>query len=341
MAQPAIARHGSSRIVAEKKVANCPNAITGYLTLTAPDFVQVGLETGPLAVWLWSQPAARRLPTLCIDVRHANVALEMRPVKTDRNDAAGLAQNMRTSWLKKVRIKSRDSYEVRSILVAREMLVRIRVRQENEIRGLLRTFDVLFGERVGGFTGRTDEIIAGELDASTEMRLIAETLMKAGASTLDQIKVLDRRLMTVAEANPTARLFMTVPGVGVITTLSVALSFDDASRFQQSSSAGVYLRLTPRRYESGETSRNGCISKQGSLMTSKHLYEGGHDASQAQHALLHLKAWGLKLAKASGFKKARIAVTRKMAVILYAMWKTNIPILCCQWSGLTIAMPLH
>jgi transposase len=253
----------------------------------------------------------------------------MRPVKTDRNDAAGLAQIMRTGWFKEVRIKSRDSYQVRSLLVAREMLVRIRVKIENEIRGLLRTFGVLFGKRVGGFTGRADEIIAGELEASPEMRLIAETLMKARGSILDQIKVLDRRLMAVARANPTARLFMTVPGVGVITALSVASSFDDASRFKRSSSAGAYLGLTPRRYESGETSRNGRISKQGNLMTRKHLYEAATTLLTRNLSFSTLKSWGLKLAKTSGFKKARIAVARKMAVILHAMWKTNTPF---RWS---------
>ena len=130
----------------------------------------------------------------------------MRPVKTDRNDAAGLAQIMRTGWFKEVRIKSRDSYQVRSALVAREMLVRTRVKIENEIRGLLRTFGVLFGKRVGSFTGRADEIIDGALDAAPEMRVIAEALMKARAVILDQIKVLDRRLMAIAKATPTARL---------------------------------------------------------------------------------------------------------------------------------------
>lgn len=319
----------AGRIRAEKKVATCPEAIAAYLNQKAPDLVRVGLETGPLAVWLWNELAARRLPVLCIDARHANAALKMRPVKTDRNDAAGLAQIMRTGWFKQVRIKSRDSYQVRSLLVAREMLVRIRVKIENEIRGLLRTFGVLFGKRVGGFTGRADEIIAGELDASPEMRLIAETLMKARASILDQIKVLDRRLMAVARANPTARLFMTVPGVGVIIALSVASSFDDASRFSRSSSAGAYLGLTPRRYESGETSRNGRISKQGSVMTRKHLYEAATTLLTRNLRFSKLKAWGLKLAKASGFKKARIAVARKMAVILHAMWKTNTPF---RWS---------
>ncbi len=81
-------------------------------------------------------------------------------------------------------------------------------------------------------------------------------LMKARASILDQIKVLDRRLSTVAGATPVVRQLMTAPGVGVITTLSVASVFDDASRLNRSSSAGAYLGLTPSRYESGKTNRD-------------------------------------------------------------------------------------
>lgn len=320
----------NGRILAERKVPTCPDAIADCLAISAPNLTRVGLETGPLAVWLWNELTSRRLPIICIDARHANAALKMRPVKTDRNDAAGLAQIMRTGWFKEVRIKSRDSYQVRSILVAREMLVRTRVKIENEIRGLLRTFGVLFGKRVGSFTGRVDEIIDGELDAAPEMRVFAEVLIKARAVILDQIKVLDRRLMAIAKATPTARLFMTAPGVGVITALSIASSFDDAARFKRSSSAGAYLGLTPRRYESGETSRNGRISKQGNRMTRKHLYEAATTLLTRNLRFSTLKAWGLKLAKVSGFKKARIAVARKIAVILHAMWKTNTPF---RWSS--------
>lgn len=319
----------NGRVTAEKKVPTCADAITGYLADKAPGLVRVGLETGPLAVWLWNELAIRRVPVICIDARHAHRALKMRPVKTDRNDAAGLAQIIRMGWFREVRIKSRDSYQVRSLLVSREMLVRIRVKIENEIRGLLRTFGVLFGKRVGGFTGRAAEIIAGELEASPEMRLIAETLMKARASIIEQIKVLDRRLSSTAKAMPIVRLFMTAPGVGIITALSVASAFDDASRFRRSSSAGAYLGLTPRRYESGEVSHNGRISKQGSLMTRKHLYEAATTLLTRNIRFSTLKAWGMKLAKRCGFKKARIAVARKMVVILHAMWKTNTPF---RWS---------
>lgn len=171
----------------------CPIAISDVLTHDAPDLVRVGMETGPLAVWLWNELAERHVPIIFIDARHANAALKIRPINTDRNDAAGLAQIVRTGWFKQVRIKSRSNYQIRSLLTAREVLVRTRVRIENELRGLLRTFGVVFGKRVGSFTERAGEIISSELKASPEMRLVAETLMKARASIMDQIKVLDRR----------------------------------------------------------------------------------------------------------------------------------------------------
>ena len=116
---------------------------------------------------------------------------------------------------------------------------------------------------------------------------------------------------------------MTAPGVGAITALSVASAFDQAERFRRSSSAGAYLGLTPRRYQSGEVSRNGRISKHGSSLTRKHLYEAATTLLTRTTRFSSLKAWGLRLAKTVGFKKARVAVARKLAVILHAMWKTN------------------
>jgi transposase len=117
----------------------------------------------------------------------------MRPVKTDRDDNAGLLQIVRTGWFKQVRIKSRSNCQIRSLLTFREMLLRTRVRIGNELRRLLRAFGVLFGKRVGSFAARAGAIILGELDASPDIRLVAEMLIKTRASILDQIKVLDRR----------------------------------------------------------------------------------------------------------------------------------------------------
>jgi len=317
----------AGRIIGEKKIPTCPQAIASFLTRYALD--RVGIETGPMAVWLWNELHDRGLPIICIDARHANAALKVRPNKTDRNDAAGLAQIIRTGWFKQVRIKSRISYELRSLLAAREVLVRSRVKLENEIRGLLRTFGILFG-MVGGFASRTDRIIAGELDASPMLRTVISSLAKARAAILERIQELDRQVLAAARADATVRLFMSVPGVGPITALSVASAFDQASRFKRSSSAGAYLGLTPKRYESGEMSRNGRISKHGNKMTRKHLYEAATTMLTRTTRFCALKAWGLRLAKKVGFKKARVAVARKLAVVLHAMWKTNTPF---RWSS--------
>lgn len=313
------------RKIAEGKVPTDPDAITDWLASKAGQVARIGMETGPLAVWLWNELTSRGLPIVCLDARHANAALSMMPNKTDRHDAAGLAQIVRTGWFKQVHIKSHGAYIVRALLSARDVLVGVRGQIENEIRGLLKTFGIMFGKKVGGFTRRAEEIVSGELEAAPEIRRIVEALLEARRSIIDRIKVLDGRVRAAAKQNATARLFMTAPGVGAVIALSVASAYDDCSRFRRSSSAGAYLGLTPRRYESGEISRNGRISKRGDKLTRTHLYEAANVILTRQTGFSSLKAWGLRIAKGSGFKKAKVAVARKLAVILHAMWKTNEP----------------
>jgi transposase len=315
----------SGRKLAEGKVPTCPETIAAWLTERASKLAKVGLETGPLAVWLWNELSTRGLPVVCLDARHASAALGMMPNKTDRHDAAGLAQIVRTGWYKEVRVKRHGAYVVRALLAARQILVEIRGKIENEIRGLLKTFGIMFGKKVGGFSRRADEIIAQELSVCPELKIVVETLAAARRAILERIKVLDGRIVDLAKRNRTARLFMTAPGVGVITALSVASAYDDPGRFRRSSSAGAYFGLVPRRYESGEVSRSGHVSKRGNKMTRAHLYEAANVILTRGIKFSTLKAWGLRLAKASGFKKAKVAVARKLAVILHAMWKNNAP----------------
>jgi transposase len=117
-------------LIAEGKVETCPDAIAAWLGRWTT-LRKVGMETGPLAVWLWNALAAKGLPIVCLDARHASAALKMMPNKTDRHDARGLAQIVRTGWFKEVRIKSHGAYVVRALLTARDALVGIRVRLEN------------------------------------------------------------------------------------------------------------------------------------------------------------------------------------------------------------------
>lgn len=316
---------GSGAIVAEGKVATCPEAISAWLGHGAGRLEKVGMETGPLAVWLWNALAAKGLPIVVLDARHASAALKMMPNKTDRHDARGLAQIVRTGWYKEVRIKSHGAYVIRALLTARDALVGIRVRLENEIRGLLKTFGVMFGKRVGGFMRRAEEIIAEELAVAPELRPIFQALVAARGAILERIKTLDAQVRAVARRSRVVRLLMTAPGIGPVTGLAVAATFDDAARFHRSCSAGAYLGLTPKRHESGEISRNGRISKRGDRMTRTYLYEAANALMTRNIGGTRLRDWALAIERRTGPRKAKVALARKLAVILHAMWRAGSP----------------
>jgi transposase len=312
-------------LVAEAKVPTCPDAIADWLMERTEGLERVGMETGPLAVWLWNALSERQVPIVCIDARHANGVLKMMPNKTDRHDARGLAQIVRTGWFKVAQIKSHEAYVNRAMLTAREALVGMRVKIENEIRGLLKTFGVIFGKRVGGFRRRAEEIIEGELAVAPELLPIFEALTQARRDILAQIAALDSRIRSVARKNPTVCLLMTAPGVGPITAMAVVAAFDDASRFRRSSSVGAYLGLTPRRYESGEISRNGRVSKRGDGFTRKCLFEAANAIFCRNLGGPRLRDWAKAIAKRTGPRKAKVALARKLAVTLHAMWRTKTP----------------
>lgn len=312
-------------ILAEGKIVTCPDGIADWLGRWADRLEKIGMETGPLAVWLWNALAAKGLPIVVLDARHANAALKMMPNKTDRHDAIGLAQIVRTGWYKEVRIKSHGAYVIRALLTARDALVGIRVRLENEIRGLLKTFGVMFGKRVGGFMRRAEEIVAEELTVAPELRPIFQALVAARRAILERIRTLDVQVRAAARRSRVVRLLTTAPGIGPITALAVATALDDATRFRRSSCAGAYLGLTPKRHESGEVSRNGRISKCGDRMTRTYLYEAANALMTRNIGGSRLRDWALAIAKRTGPRKAKVALARKLAVMLHAMWRTGSP----------------
>ncbi|TWB23426.1 transposase [Nitrospirillum amazonense] len=308
------------KILAERKVPSLPEAIAAFIRERAGEVDRIGLETGPLAVWLWNELRAFSLPAICIDARHAKAGLSMMINKTDRNDAVGLAQIMRTGWFRQVHVKSGASHVTRALLTSRGLLVGMRGDIDNQVRGLLKTFGILFGKRVGGFMKRAEELLAGELSASPELSKLVGTLLKTRAELQSRISDLDRDLMRQAKASEVCRRFMAVPGVGPVTALSVWAAIDDPARFVRSSSVGAYLGLTPRRYASGEVDLSGHISKCGDQEVRTHLYEAANVLLTRIKKPSGLQTWGLRIAKRSGFKKAKVAVARKLAVILHSMW---------------------
>ncbi|MEE8445148.1 MAG: IS110 family transposase [Alphaproteobacteria bacterium] len=308
-------------------VSSTPEAIAGLLRRKAPGLARVVLEAGPLSTWHWHGLVALGVPVVCVDARHARAALSMRVNKTDANDAEGLAQLARSGWYREVRVKSVASHCDRSVLAARAQLMKTLRALENQMRGLLKTFGLLVG-KVGKkrFETRVRTLIADQ----PMLAGVFEPLLVVRAVTCRELDAMTRRVVALARVNPGARILMRMPGIGSITALAYVSTIDDPRRFARSADAGAYLGLTPRRYQSGEVDRSGHISKCGDRMTRSLLYEAANVLLTRVKRPSALRAWGLRLAKRAGAKKAKVALARKMAAILHRMWMDDADF---RWSG--------
>jgi transposase len=307
----------SGEVVFEGSVPSRPAAIAKLLQRHAPNASRIAFETGSLSNWLWHELRALGFPVCCLDARHAKAALSMRMNKSDRNDARGLAEIVRMGWYREARVKTMESRQVHALLTARAKLVDLRRDIENQMRGLLKSLGIILG-KAGPKT------IAGKIGAvlreALHLRPLIEPLLAAHAALVSQVLRYDDQLAELAKSNQTVRRLMTVPGVGPITALAFVSTVDDPRRFKRASDVGAYLGLTPRRYQSGELDRTGRISKRGDRLTRYYLFEAANVLLKVVRRGSPLKSWGLKLAKRIGPKKAKVALARKLAVILHCMW---------------------
>ena len=322
---------GKGEIVSEGTVISEPSAIADVLRSKAPGAVCIGLETGPTTTWLWHGLRAFGFPVICIDARHAKAFLSTQINKSDRNDAAGIARIMQCAWYKEVQVKSLACHEIRAVLNSRALLVKIKRDLENQIRGLLKNLGLVIGKAGGNVFHRRAEELVGEhrllQDAVHPLLGVRETVRREIAS-------LTRKLLALARDNDESRRLMTVPGIGPITAMAFCAAIDEPARFRRSRSVGAYFGLTPRRYASGEVDWTGRISKCGDTMVRTYLFEAAGVLLTRVPQWCKLKAWGHRLWKRIGFKKAKVAVARKLAVILHRMWRDGTDFI---WSSKEVA----
>jgi transposase len=266
---------------------------------------------------LWTELKRLDLPVICIDARHAKAVLKMQINKSDRNDAAGIARIMQTGWFREVRVKDLDSHSLRALLASRALLVKIKRDLENQIRGLLKNLGLIIGRaKLNVFAVRAEELIEGRPEVVAAVR----PLLAARKAIEQQVSDLDRKVLKLARHDVEVRRFMTTPGVGPITALCFKATIDDPTRFKRSRSVGAYIGLTTRRHASGEVDWSGRISKCGDAMLRSYLFEAANVLLTRVAKWSALKAWGMRLAKRKGLRKATVAGARKLAVILHRMW---------------------
>jgi transposase len=303
-------------IVREAKVASEPEALIAWFRGLGLEVARVGLEAGPLSQWLYAAMREAGLAVELLETRHVRDAFKAMPVKTDRKDARGIAQLMRLGWFRPVHCKSVPAQETRALLTARKLLQTKRLDVEMSLRGVLRGFGLKVGPTTPrSFAARIRELVEGH----PTLTAVAEALLAAREALREQLRGLEKHLRDRAREDERTRLLMTTPGVGVIVALTFAAAVDDPGRFRSSKAAGAHFGLTPRKYQSGETDVTGRISKIGDAGVRTALYEAANIILTRPVKGSALKSWAARLAVRAGMRKAKVALARKLAVVLHRM----------------------
>lgn len=239
-------------LVAEGKCDAEAADLVAFLDELKLDIAKVGLEAGMLTQYLTYGLQFAGYAVDCMESRQVKAALSAMRNKTDKHDARGIAQLLRSGWYSRV------------------------------------------------------HTLLPMLDVRLELYLT--------------YRELDNRTRHLAEQDPVCQRFMTAPGVGFVTALTYKSGVDDPMRFKRSRTVGAHFGLTARRHQSGEVDFDGHISRCGDAAVRTALYTAANALLTRSSKWSSLKAWGMKVAKARGHKKAVIAVARKLAVILHRMW---------------------
>ena len=214
-------------LIWQGKVDSEPGPLIDKLIPWRDEIDTVGLEACPLSEWLHRHLTEAGFNAVCVEVRHAPRFLSTRPVKTDRNDARGLAEMMRVGHYHAVHVKAPEAQHIRTVLQARRQIVDALLQMHNTIRGLLRSHGLKVGEvHRNKFAGRIREL----LREAPLLEVAAGPLLRAAELLVAERSVLDAKLHQAAKGDEVCRRLMTIPGVGPITSIAFRATVDDPSR---------------------------------------------------------------------------------------------------------------
>ena len=278
----------------------------------------IGFEAGTMSQHLFHGLRAEGFQVVCMEARQVSAALSAMRNKTDKNDARGIAQVVRSGWYNPVHMKSRASHYERALLTSRKTVLNKCLDLENEIRGLFKAFGIRLPKTIKHYN--FDREVRPIIEADEGLSHALQPMLDAHEVLLRAFAELDRRVKMDARRDEVCARLMTVPGVGEITALSFKAAIDDPTRFRSSRSVGAHFGLTPRRFQSGEMDNLGRISRAGDASVRANLYSAANSLLTRSRHPSRLKSWGMRLMRKKGRRRATVALARKLAVILHRMW---------------------
>ena len=279
------------------------------------------VEAAPLAEWLCVEVEKGRHSIDILDPRQAK-AVTAGKKKTDKLDARKLAQLCRTGWYVRVHRKSGRAREMRSYLTARQQIVKMKVAATSTILGLFRAHGINVKRCEGAMF-----VMRVQAALKTAAPMLAEAIVpllalwrQAREYEREMYKELGKK---VKKEGNEFKLLMSVPSVGPATAAAFVATIDNPKRFPSSENVASYLGLTPSVYQSGKTEYRGRITKLGDKLLRWHLVEAAHNLLSRSRSVCRLRQWGLQLVEKKGYAKAKVAVARKLACLLYHLWLTG------------------
>jgi transposase len=310
----------------ERSIESKAPALHELLRATKRRIRLIGLESGSFGVMLSRNLRKLGYPVAMFEARQASMFLAIRRNKTDKNDARGIADIARLGRdsVSEVMVKSPECQRLRSTLVTRQKLVQLRIMLEAMMRSLFRLN--------GGRLKSCSSAASLKRNVSEELRRLrrsdkidlsedVEPLLALSAAARAYLEVLDKRLSEMASNDPICRRFLEIPGVGPITALCFYSAIQDPLRFRRTADIGAYLGLVPMLRQSGQNVSRHRISKMGDPMARAYL------TTAAQHHLKHansaLSNWGAALSDRLRKGGVHLAVARKLAITMLAIWKSG------------------
>ena len=309
---------GRGKVCMERELPCEVDEIVNCLNAFGHPIVRIGFEAGALSQYLFFGLKDKGFEIVCMEARQVSAALSAMRNKTDKTDAKGIAQILRTGWFSPVHMKSREAHGLRALLSTRKALLKKTMDLANEVRGLLKIFGVRLPRTVKH--GSFDDLVRPMIEMDEVLAHAVIPLLDARAVLFQHYLELDRRVKHAASQDEVCMRMMTVPGVGPIAALTFKAAVDDPNRFKRSRTVAAHFGLTPRRYQSGEHDNPGRISKAGDQNVRATLYAAANALLMRTMAGSQIKSWGMRLMRTKGRRRAVVAVARKLAVVLHRMW---------------------
>lgn len=305
--------------VVQHRVATRRDRLAAVLGPLAP--ARVLVEASGQSEWVATSLEALGFEVIVADPNYAPMYAGRRRIKTDARDAEALAVACAKGTYRAVHRRSGPQQRVQAQLTVREQLVRVRTQLINVVRATLRRE----GLRVPSGPAETVPTRVATLEAvPLAVAVVIAPVLAVLAHVTEQLRDLEAQLTTEAREVPLVQRLMRVPGVGPVTALAFVATLDTPTRFARSAEVAGYLGLVPSEHSSGDRQRRGHITKRGPRRLRWLLVQAAWCVWRSRHAqVAALQQWAHRLGERRGVRIAVVALARRLATVLFAMWRDD------------------